>query len=41
MASDQPFIQLANDLAFPLPVMMLAIWQVRLASGSCSVIDLN
>jgi hypothetical protein len=29
MALDQPFIQLANDPALPLLVLMLANWQVR------------
>jgi hypothetical protein len=29
MTSDQPFIQLANDPALPLLVLMLANWQVR------------
>jgi hypothetical protein len=38
---DQPFIQLANDPALPLPIMMLASWQVRLSSDRCGVIDLN
>jgi hypothetical protein len=41
MTSDQPFIQLVTDPALPLPVMMLASWQVRFSSGYCGVIDLN
>jgi hypothetical protein len=41
MTSEQLFTQLANDPALPLPIIMLASWQVRLGSGSCGVIDLS
>jgi hypothetical protein len=41
MTSEQPFIQLANDLALPLPETMLVHGQARFSIEKCGVIDLN